>query len=362
MNIGGFPDPFANPFDSLFASTAPAWGQAISSESQHLYAFIFVLELIVLGVQAVFFKDSVIEYIKSFASKVLIGSLVIAALANANVIFPQAVSIIAGIGNSVAASGPSGSGTPPQAQTNCVNNNQWTCPPPPPTQSSSVEQTFLIWAVMYFTAADASRIADSIEGIASGIMEGTPFPPDPGNGPSPEGLPAAFIMGHDEFQLACMGLGMICVMAAALVFLTYILLSFECQIVLAIGMFTLAGYGFKFTEPYAKAFPTYCFTIATKFFAFYLIVAIVQILLNGVNIYAMLAGLVGGAVVPFGLAAIMLLLGTSTAPIVAVISSILIASVPQMAASMTQGGSALNAMSGLGSALGYFKSAKPKAT
>jgi hypothetical protein len=144
--------------------------------------------------------------------------------------------------------------------------------------------------------------------------------------------------------------------------MTYILLNFEAQIVLAIGCFTLAGYGWKFTEAYSKAFPTYCFTIATKFFAFYFVVAAVDLVAkhqndpsNNGGIATMLASMVVAAVVPFGAGAIVLLFGTSNAPMVAIISSILVASVPQMAASMTKGGSALSAMGGLSSAVGHFK-------
>ena len=106
----------------------------------------------------------------------------------------------------------------------------------------------------------------------------------------------------------------------------------------------------------------YCFTIATKFFAFYFVVAAVDLVAkhqndpsNNGGIATMLASMVVAAVVPFGAGAIVLLFGTSNAPMVAIISSILVASVPQMAASMTKGGSALSAMGGLSSAVGHFK-------
>jgi hypothetical protein len=350
--MNAFPDPFT----PYFSSVAPSWGQLMSNSSQELYAFLFFIQLCILGGQAVMSKDSVVEFIGKFASKVIVGSVIIAALANANIIFPRIISIVAGFGNTVTSNAPA------QLPAACIQKQRWTCVPPAPAHSGDVETIFLGWAVGYFLAADASRIADAIEASASGFDVGIPFPPDPGNGatgPEISGLPAAFLNGHAQFQIVCEGLGMICVLSAGLIYMTYILLNFEAQIVLAIGVFTLAGYGWSFTEQYSKAFPTYCFTIATKFFAFYFIVAAVYIMANNqdtpAGIGGLIAGLAGGAIVPFGAGAIVILFATSAAPVVAIISSILIASVPQLAASMTKGGSALSAMGGLSSAMGHFK-------
>jgi hypothetical protein len=353
--MNAFPDPFT----PYFSTVSPGWAQSMSNTSQELYAFLFFIQLCILGGQAALSKDSVVEFIGKFASKVILGSVIIAALANANVIFPELVSIIAGFGNTTANNAPA------QLPAACVQNRRWTCVPPTPAHAGDVEGIFLGWGVAYFLAADGSRIADAVEASASGFDVGIPFPPDPGDGatgPEISGLPAAFLNGHAQFQIVCEGLGMICVLSAGLIYMTYILLNFEAQIVLAIGCFTLAGYGWKFTEQYSKAFPTYCFTIATKFFAFYFVVSAVYImaahqndLSNNGGVAAMIAGMVAAAAVPFGAGAIVLLFGTSSAPVVAIISSILVASVPQLAASMTKGGSALSAMGGLSSAMGHFK-------
>jgi len=340
-------DLLPDPFSPAFTASSNTWGASMVNTSRDLFLFLFFLELIVLGVQALYFKDSVFEYIKMFAGKVLVGSFVILTLANANTIFPEVVSLIAGTGNSVA------TGAVPVTTAACESHQRWSCVPP--SSGSTVEGIFVGWAIAYFTAADLSRVGDSALSVATGILIGTPFPPDPGNGPA--GLPMAFIMGHGQFQLVCFALGMMCIMSAGTVYFTYVLLTFETQIVLAIGVFTLAGYGWRFTQQFATAFPKYCVTIGAKFFAYYFVVAIVQGLLSNVSIGGMLAGLIGGAMVPFGFGAVILLLSTSSAPIVAIISGILIVAIPQIAGSLTSGGSALSAMGGLGQIAGGFKSA-----
>jgi hypothetical protein len=265
-------------------------------------------------------------------------------IANANYIFPQAVSVFAATANAVIGGSPAAASS--QVSPACVQHMRWTCVPPKAT--TDPEGTFLAWAMLYFVAADASRVADSAEAIASGIMFGIPFPPDPGDGDP--GISTTFLMGHGQFQLVCFGLGMLCVMSAATIFLTYILLTFEMQIVLAIGVISMAGYGTRFTQSMSAAFPKYCVTIGTKFFAYYFVVAAVQVLVNNFNgnvvgTAGLLAGLIGGALVPFGALAVVLVFATSSAPVIAIISAILIAAIPNFASSLTQGGAALNATS-----------------
>jgi hypothetical protein len=345
--MGAFP----NPFDY---SSAAGWSSQLELLTQHLFGALFILELVILGVQALFFKDSVYEYFKMFAGKILLATVVLAVIANANLIFPQAVSIFAATANAVIG-GNGGGGTPPPSQA-CVQHMRWTCVPP--SASNNPEGTFLEWAMFYFIAADASRVADSAEGIASGIMFGIPFPPDPGDGDP--GISTTFLMGHGQFQIVCFGLGMLCVISAATIFLTYVLLTFEMQIILAIGVITMAGYGTRFTQSMSAAFPKYCVTIGTKFFAYYFVVAAVQVMVSNVsNSFSgtggLLGGLIGGALVPFGALAIALVFASSTVPIIAVVSAILVAAIPGFAGSLTQGGAALSAGDGLKSTVSQFK-------
>jgi hypothetical protein len=209
------------------------------------------------------------------------------------------------------------------------------------------------WAVTYFVAGNVSLITDGVLSIASGILFGIPFPPDPGNGDA--GLPMAFMLGHGQFQIACFGLGMLCITAALGVTLTYYLLMFETQVVLALGVFALAGHGLRFTKQYADAFPKYAFTIGAKFFAYYFVVAICTQLTASVNYGGMLASLIGSATIPFGFGAIILLMATTTAPIVTIVCAVTIAAIPQFAGSLTQGGSALGAGAAMSQVMGQMK-------
>jgi hypothetical protein len=349
----GFPDIVQGDITGPVSQYGPTWAASLGQTSRSLFLLLFLIQITILGVQAVFFKGSILEYIRDFASKVIIGCAVMAALANAPLIFPWLVSTIAGIGGTVALNIPSPS---PAA---CAAKLVWQCMPAAPPAALDPESTLLTWGMIYFGAGDLSRIADSIFAAAISWTIGTPFPPEPGAGADTYGI--LIVMAHEQFQIACFALGMICVTSAALIYLTYVLLVFETQFVMAIGCFTLAGYGFKFTETYAKAFPKYCFTVGTKFFAFYFIVAIVAQLLQTASSSFM--GSSGGiflstqaaAAIPFGAGALLVLMATSPAPIIAMICSILIAAVPQFAASLTSGGSALSAMGGLGSITGQFQ-------
>jgi hypothetical protein len=339
--MGAFP----NPFDY---SSVAGWSTQLNLLTQHLFGALFTLELVILGVQALFFKDSVYEYFKMFAGKILLATVVLAVIANANLIFPQAVSIFAATAQGVIG-GNGGSTTTPTSQA-CQQQMRWTCVPPQSTKDP--EETFLAWAMFYFIAADASRVVDSAEAIASGIMFGIPFPPDPGDGDP--GISTTFLMGHGQFQIVCFGLGMLCVLSAGGIFLTYILLTFELQLVLAIGVISMAGYGTRFTQSMSAAFPKYCVTIGTKFFAYYFVVAVVQVMVSNTSIVGLLGGLIGGALVPFGALAVVLVFATSSAPVIAIVSSILIMAIPGFAASLTQGGAAMAAGDGLKSVTGQF--------
>jgi hypothetical protein len=335
-----FPDPF---------NTVSPWSQEMMNVSHGLFLFLFFLELCVLGVQSMYFKDSVFEYIKMFAGKVFIGSVVVALLANSNLIFPTIVGMFVNVSQTI-----SSGGTPPPPVSSCLNNEAFTCVAAP--SNSDIVVTMLGWAVTYFIAANVSIIADGVLSIASGILFGIPFPPDPGNGDA--GLPMAFMLGHGQFQLVCFGLGMLCILAALGVTLTYYLLMFETQVILVLGVFTLAGHGLRFTKQYADAFPKYCFTIGAKFFAYYFVVAICTQLTASVNYGQMLAALIGNAMIPFGLGAIILLMATTTAPIVTIICAVAISAIPQFAGSLTQGGSALGGASALGQVMGQMKPRK----
>jgi hypothetical protein len=351
MNFFGIPDPF----NLAYQSTATGWGTAMSAITQRLYLSLLILEVIILGVQSLFFKDSVLEYIKNFASKVMLATLAIAVIANANVIFPQAISIVTATAAQV--TGVPAVQANAQASASCQQGMRWTCVPPGPPGSGDVEGTMIQWAAYYFIAADLSRVADSAEGIVSSIMFGIPFPPDPGNGDP--GISIAFIMGHGQFQLFCFAMGMLCLLSAAGVYLTYVLLTFETQVVMAIGIIVMAGFGSRFTQQFAKAFPKYCMTIGTKFFAYYFVVAVVQQLLDSVNNSftgqaGFLAGLITGAIVPFGAGAIVLVVASSPAPILSMISAVLIAAIPGFAASLTTGQSAMSASAASGQIAGSF--------
>jgi len=131
-------------------------------------------------------------------------------------------------------------------------------------------------------------------------------------------------------------------------------LTFELQLVLAIGVISMAGYGTRFTQSMSAAFPKYCVTIGTKFFAYYFVVAVVQVMVSNTSIVGLLGGLIGGALVPFGALAVVLVFATSSAPVIAIVSSILIMAIPGFAASLTQGGAAMAAGDGLKSVTGQF--------
>ncbi len=351
-----------DPFGAFFNGTVPTlWHGTLADMTRDLYLGLFTLELIVLAVQALLFKDSVADYFRSLGSKVLLATLAIAVIGNAPSLFPAVINLFADTATSTVAC-PTGSqgclsnanAANVQLSDACKKHLKYACVPPRP--STDLEATFLGWAVTYFLAADASRVADAAESVASGILTGTPFPPDPGNGTV--GLPLAFLMGHVQFQLACMALGMICVTAAGALLLTYLLLTFEAQIVLAIGVLCLAGFGNRFTTPFAQAFPRYCVTLGVKFFAFYFVVAAIGAICNGVDFGSMLGGLLSGAGVPFGAGAVVLLMTTTPAPIVAMISAVMIYAIPQFAASLLRGSPALSASAVYGQFASEFERAK----
>jgi hypothetical protein len=163
------------------------------------------------------------------------------------------------------------------------------------------------------------------------------------------GLSSAFLMGHENFALFCIALGMTCVMSAAGIFLTFMLLTFETQIVMSIGVFFLAFQGSRYTAQYSQGYISYAINIGAKFFVFYFMVAVLGTVIGvgNASLPASLLSLAAGAVIPFGAGSIALVALSSPMPIICVVVSVLVAAIPNFVGSILSGSSALNAQNAL---------------
>ncbi len=320
----------ASSVDALLkGQLAQQWFSTLQGMARDLYIGLFTIELIVVGVQGLLHKDNIAEFFQTFVFKVVMATAMIAVIGNAGNIFPTVVSLFKQTATQTINDTCSG----PKAPQNCQTVGD--------SNPSGLESTFLGWAAAYFLAADVSRAADSAESSAAGIVVfGTGLP----------GLSSAFLLGHENFELFCMALGMLCVVAAGGVLLTYLLLTFECQIIMMIGVFFLAFQGSRFTAQFAQGYMSYCVNIGVKFFVYFFIIAILKVVTSDGDgsLAGFLGGLAAGAAIPFGAGSIALVAASSPIPIISVISSILVAAIPNFAGSLLSGSSALSAGAAMG--------------
>jgi hypothetical protein len=152
-------------------------------------------------------------------------------------------------------------------------------------------------------------------------------------------------MGHENFALFCISLGMTCVMSAAGILLTNLLLTFETQVVMSVGVVFLAFQASRFTAQFSQGYMSYAINIGTKFFMFYIMVAILDNICHGAqnSIAASIASLAAGAAIPFGAGSIAIVALSSPIPVVSILTSVLVASIPNFAGSLLSGSSALSA-------------------
>jgi hypothetical protein len=286
-----------------------------------VYIALFTIELMIVAAQGALYKDNIAEFLQTFAFKIIMAAVFLAIIGNAQYIFPAIIQTFVKVAV-------------------CTTNNN-NCNGAAPDYTQPITD-MMLYAGMYFIAADISRGVDSAEAAASGIVVfGTGVP----------GLSGAFLAGHENFQMFCIALGMTCVMSAAGLLLTFLLLTFETQIVMAIGVIFLAFQGSRFTAQFSQGYFSYAINVGTKFFVFYFMVAILGGILNpgAGSIAASIGGLAAGAAIPFGAGSIALVALTSPIPIICLITSVLVAAIPNFAGSLLQGTSALSASAAMGS-------------
>jgi hypothetical protein len=297
------------------------WFTTLQGMATTVYVALFTVELCMVGFQGALYKDNIAEFFQTFGFKVIMAAVFLAIIGNAQYIFPGVVHMFCDVATGTI---------------NGVGSSSGGCSEGAATGMPDLESTMFKWAWAFFVAADASKIADTAGAAATGwIAFGTGVP----------GISAAFLMGHENFQLFCLALGMTCVMAAAGIYLTFLLLTFEVQIVMAIGVIYLAFQGSRFTAQFAQGYMSYAVNVGTKFFAFYFMVVILDsIAKNADNSFGTtIGGLTGGALMPFGAGSILLVAATSPIPMIAIIISVLVAAIPNFAGSLLQGSSALSA-------------------
>jgi TrbL/VirB6 plasmid conjugal transfer protein len=308
---------------NTFGTTTCGWFQSLQGMARTVYIALFTIELMIVAAQGALYKDNIAEFLQTFAFKIIMAAVFLAIIGNAQYIFPAIVQTFIKVAVCT------------------TNTNNGGCNGPTPDYTAPIAD-MLGYAAMYFLAADISRGVDSAEAAASGIVVfGTGVP----------GLSGAFLAGHENFQMFCIALGMTCVMSAAGLLLTFLLLTFETQIVMAIGVIFLAFQGSRFTAQFSQGYFSYAINVGTKFFVFYFMVAILGGILdpNAGSIGASIAGLAAGAAIPFGAGSIALVALTSPIPVICLITSVLVAAIPNFAGSLLQGTSALSASAAMGS-------------
>jgi hypothetical protein len=326
---------------ALFTSMGMGWFQQLQGMAARLYGGLFTIEVIVVCVQGALYKDNIAEFFQGFAFKILTATVMLAIIGNAGTIFPAVVGMFETTAAQVTGNtGSSGNVCFQNANPAADQTSSAQCTANTISNPTGLELNMLGWAAMYFVAADVSRAADSAEGAIAGIVVfGTGVP----------GLSTAFLMGHENFSLFCIAMGMTCVMSAAGLLLTYVLLTFETQVIMSIGVIFLAFQGSRFTAQFSQGYMSYCINIGTKFFVFYFMVSILGAMMQQGNaaLGASIAGLIAGAAIPFGAGSIALVAASSPIPIICVITSVLIAAIPNFASSLLSGASALSASSAL---------------
>ena len=297
--------------DGFFA-TAQGWAQG-------LFTGLFVIELTILGVQGILFRDNLAEFMASFGLKVFAAGFFMWLIVNAQTFL---VPIRDGFKHAGQSLGGSGDATP-----------------------FALAGEGLLAATGFYTASMIGHSSDyayswipDIYGVLTGIVGQT-------------GLGSSYAQGHQTFGLMMQGIGLMMIMASAGVIIQTALVTIESAIVMGAGVMFLGFSGTRFTMPFSQGYLQYAINVGVKLFTLYIVVGLCQNLMPGILAASAITMALG--LVPAGLGSEMAVPVAAWAAMQMMVVSALVWAIPNFAGSFLSGTSSL----GAGAIMGQFSNA-----
>lgn len=311
-------DVFAQSFDitgiSTIESQANGWFTIAQGWAMKTYTALFVIELTMLGVQGVLFRDNLGEFMASATLKVFTAGFFMWLIVNAGPFFHGVVNGLRDAGQQLG------------------------------TDQSGVVTVTLMGlgsAALLLGAASGGHLTDIATSLTPNLFVGT----------GPTGVGNSASQGHMLFSFFMSSIAFMVVMSMAGIVIQYAMITIESYIVMGAGVLYLGFSGTKFTMPFAQGYMSYAMNVGTKLFTFYLLLGAVQPLLGNAAVWSGAA--LAAAALPFGPSAELAILPAAIGAFQLVLAATLLAAVPNFAGSFLSGNSSL----GSGAFIGQFTGA-----
>jgi type IV secretion system protein TrbL len=298
-------------------SQANGWFATAQGWAQHTYLLLFVIELTIIGVQGVLFRENLAEFIATFAFKVFVAGFFLWLIANADTFFHGVVNGFKSAGQQLG-TGDSGMAT--------------------------VMAGGLACAAMLIGAANAGQ----------GVDKGLSFIPNLYLGTGPTGAGNSASAGHQLFSFMMTAIGLMVIFAVGGIIIQYAMITIESYIVLGAGVLFLGFAGTRFTLPFAQGYMQYAVNVGVKLFTFYLLLGAVQGLLP--NALASAGLTLAAAMIPYGIGSDLAVLPAGIAAFTLVLITTLLYAVPNFAGSFLSGSSSLSSGQFMGQLTGAMAS------
>jgi P-type conjugative transfer protein TrbL len=258
---------------SQIATIAAGWLPQAQAMAQKVYGILFVIELFMLGLQTILFRDNLGEFFSGLAFKVFTAGFFIWLINDAVDIFTVIIGSFNQAGQAVSGASKSTLSTLYGQEGGAVT---------------------LFLASMTAALVGSSMAENLCPAGASGCVSAI----------STIAMPLAVICG---------GMAILIFSSLLVLSLTYILITIETMIVMCGGVFFLGFAALRFTMPFSQGYLRYAINVGVKLFAFWLIVGIEGPMMPGVLANA---GLTAGATA-IGAGITALIVATSTTSVAA---------------------------------------------
>jgi len=327
--------PFAYPTDFI-QQIMQTWVQPAQQIAGRLFGLLLVIEIAVIGMQGLLFKENLGEFLASFAFKVFSIGFFLWLIYNGNTLFSTLLQSFGMVGQQVSQAGNGLLG--------------------------QVMNVGVMIALACFASADTMHGKDMSAAANAGIWMIAPVTGNfrsgngdngGGGGGGNMGLPIADAMTHILPILFCVGAGALALACTAILFMTWVFIMIESCIVMSAGVVFLGFAATRFTMPYAQGYLRYAICTGAKLFVFWLVLASAVILLPPQAVTAALGALAGSHVVPL----LSSLIPASFVIFEFALMSLAAYAIPTYAAHSLRGSGSLSATASLSGAVHSFSQA-----
>jgi type IV secretion system protein TrbL len=306
--------------DNNWLAQAQGWAWRI-------YTFLLVFELIALAVTALLFRENVGEFLASISLKIFLGSVFMWFVVNAGTWAPQVIATFTGFGKALGGQSD-------------------------PTQFVSL---VVASAIGMYATAGAAQAADAIASNVASIPCVWTAPA--GVTVCPIGTLNSIANSHQQFVLLANGVAFMLMMAAAVVLLSFLLITIESYIVMSAGVLFIGFAGSRFTSQFSQGYFSYMINVGTKLMVLYIMLGIAMPFVKTILAATIIAA--ATCCVPDGGSLAVVATGAALwAAFECMVISAMIALVPGIAGSLLTGSSSASGSQMLQSAIGQMNAAR----